>query len=203
MIVINFDIKPQVLKGHILNAGANIIEDDSITLEDRSEVIGIGSNDLNHYRDIAEFFKIPHIFIDENDLNYKALKECYTKRKTLLEMIKREGSAKAMLGNDACNCSDKDKTTHACRSDNIIKLSEMANQRLEAIKHYDSKVERKTLTKEQIKEIEIKYKTINSYEYRFKIRDVVDLCYNSLSTKKIQLLPYEYYVIKKELGLNV
>ena len=74
MFVINFNNKLEFLRDYVLNQGVNIIEDETLSIEDdRTEYIGIGENDLNHYKEILDFFKIKGIFINESDLNYKSL----------------------------------------------------------------------------------------------------------------------------------
>ena len=88
MIIVNFDNKPHTLKNHIIGVGVSIIQDDSISEADRTEYLGIGEADMQHYKEIMEFFAIKGIFIDDNDLNYKALLERYQNLTNLRELLK-------------------------------------------------------------------------------------------------------------------
>lgn len=56
MIVTNFTSAPIFIKGIILQVGANIVSDDIFTEADRSQEIGIGAGDLQHYNDVQAFF---------------------------------------------------------------------------------------------------------------------------------------------------
>ncbi len=56
MIVTNFTSAPIFIKGIILQVGANIVSDDIFTEADRSQEIGIGADDLQHYNDVQFFF---------------------------------------------------------------------------------------------------------------------------------------------------
>ena len=52
MIIVNFDNKPHTLKNHIIGVGVSIIQDDSISEADRTEYLGIGEADMQHYKEV-------------------------------------------------------------------------------------------------------------------------------------------------------
>ena len=89
MFVVNFNNRIEILREYVLNPGVNIIEDETLSQDDRTEHIGIGNKDLNHFKDILEFFKIKGIFINETDLNYKSLLERYTILQKQRELLKQ------------------------------------------------------------------------------------------------------------------
>ena len=94
MIIVNFDNKPHTLKNHIIGVGVSIIQDDSISEADRTEYLGIGEADMQHYKEIMEFFAIKGIFINDEDINYKALLERYENLTNLRELLKAESKFK-------------------------------------------------------------------------------------------------------------
>lgn len=188
MIIVNFDNKPHTLKNHIIGVGVSIIQDDSISEADRTEYLGIGEADMQHYKEVMEFFAIKGIFIDDNDLNYKALLERYQNLTNLRELLKAESKLKF----ENANQGD--------RSQNIVFINKQIKSSIKMCEFYNSKISRADLNEAQLEAVEKEYNDIKGYPHRFKIMDTIDTLYNQLITEKMQLYPFAYYAIKKDLG---
>lgn len=188
MIIINFDNKPHTLKNHIIGVGVSIIQDDSISEADRTEYLGIGEADMQHYKEVMEFFAIKGIFIDDNDLNYKALLERYQNLTNLRELLKAESKLKF----ENANQGD--------RSQNIVFINKQIKSSIKMCEFYNSKISRADLSEAQLEAVEKEYNDIKAYPHRFKIMDTIDTLYNQLITEKMQLYPFAYYAIKQDLG---
>lgn len=189
MIVINFDNKPHMLKGHIVGVGVNIISDDNITENDRTEFLGIGIEDMQYYKEIMQFFEIKGIFIDGESLDYKSLLERYNNLLQTRELLKKEASIKVENLNQ-----EKSKL--------ILMLNKQIETNKKACIFYNSKIKRENLTEAQLQAIEREYNDLRDYPYRFKIMEVVDMLYTQLITEKKQAYPFAYYEIQKDLGLS-
>lgn len=188
MIIVNFDNKPHTLKNHIIGVGVSIIQDDSISEADRTEYLGIGEADMQHYKEVMEFFAIKGIFISDEDLNYKALLERYQNLTNLRELLKAESKLKF----ENANQGD--------RGQNIIFINKQIKASIKMCEFYNSKISRAYLSEEQLEAIEKEYNDIKNYPHRFKIMDIINELYNQLITEKMQLYPYAYYAIKQDLG---
>lgn len=188
MIVINFDNQPHTLKNHIIEVGVSIIQDDSISEADRTEYLGIGEADMQHYREIMEFFAIKDIFINDSDVNYKALIERYENLTKLRELLKAESKLKF----ENANQGD--------RSQNIVLVNKQIQASIKMCEFYNYKISRAVLSEAQLEAVEKEYNDIKNYPHRFKIMDTIDELYNQLITEKMQLYPYAYYAIKQDLG---
>lgn len=188
MIVINFDNKQHTLKNHIIGVGVSIIQDESISENDRTEFLGIGEADMQHYKEVMEFFTIKDIFINDSDVNYKALIERYQNLTRLRELLKAESKLKFE------NSSDYN------RNQNLITINNQIKSSIKMCEFYNSRIIRAELSKEQLESIEKEYNDIKNYPHRFKIMDTIDALYNQLITEKMQAYPYAYYAIKKDLG---
>lgn len=188
MIVINFDNKPHTLKNHIIGVGVSIIQDDSISEADRTEYLGIGEADMQHYKEVMEFFAIKDIFINNDDVNYRALLERYQNITNLRELLKAESKMKFKNANQGG------------RSKNIVFIKKQIQASIKMCEFYNSKISRANLSEEQLEAVEKEYNDIKNYPHRFKIMDTIDELYNQLITEKMQLYPYAYYVIKQDLG---
>lgn len=188
MIVINFDNQPHTLKNHIIGVGVSIIQDDSISEADRTEYLGIGEADMQHYKEIMEFFAIKDIFINDSDVNYKALIERYENLTKLRELLKAESKLKFENANQGN------------RSQNIIFINKQIQASIKMCEFYNYKISRAVLSEAQLEAVEKEYNDIKNYPHRFKIMDIIDELYNQLITEKMQLYPYAYYAIKQDLG---
>ena len=181
MFVVNFNNRLEILREYVLNPGVNIIEDDTLSLDDRTEHIGIGNKDLNHFKEILEFFKIKGIFINESDLNYKSLLERYTILQKQRELLKQ-------------NIKQKN-------NDLLILINRQVKSSIKMCQHYNANIKREQLSDAQLESIRKEYSDIKDYPYRFKVMDTIDKLFNELVNDKMQAYPLAYYAIKDDLKL--
>lgn len=181
MFVVNFNNRVEVLREYVLNPGVNIIEDDTLSEDDRTEHIGIGNKDLNHFKEILEFFKIKGIFINESDLNYKSLLERYTILQKQREILKQ-------------NIKQKNNEL-------LILINKQVKSSIKMCQHYNANIKREQLSDAQIEAIQKEYNDIKDYPYRFKVMDTIDKLFNELINEKMQAYPLAYYAIKDDLKL--
>lgn len=181
MFVVNFNNRVEILREYVLNPGVNIIEDDTLSQDDRTEHIGIGNKDLNHFKEILEFFKIKGIFINESDLNYKSLLERYTILQKQRELLKQ-------------NIKQKN-------NDLLILINKQVKSSIKMCQHYNANIKREQLSDEQLESIRKEYNDIKDYPYRFKVMDTIDKLFNELINEKMQAYPLAYYAIKDDLKL--
>lgn len=181
MFVVNFNNRLEILREYVLNPGVNIIEDDTLSEDDRTEHIGIGNKDLNHFKEILEFFKIKGIFINESDLNYKSLLERYTILQKQRELLKE-------------NIKQKN-------NDLLILVNKQVKSSIKMCQHYNANIKREQLSEAQIEAIQKEYNDIKDYPYRFKVMDTIDKLFNELINEKMQAYPLAYYAIKDDLKL--
>ena len=181
MFVVNFNNRLEILREYVLNPGVNIIEDDTLSEDDRTEHIGIGNKDLNHFKEILEFFKIKGIFINESDLNYKSLLERYTILQKQRELLKQ-------------NIKQKNNEL-------LILINKQVKSSIKICQHYNANIKREQLSDAQIEAIQKEYNDIKDYPYRFKVMDTIDKLFNELINEKMQAYPLAYYAIKDDLKL--
>lgn len=181
MFVVNFNNRIEILREYVLNPGVNIIEDDTLSEDDRTEHIGIGNKDLNHFKEILEFFKIKGIFINESDLNYKSLLERYTILQKQRELLKQ-------------NIKQKN-------NDLLILINKQVKSSIKMCQHYNANIKREQLSEAQLESIRKEYNDIKDYPYRFKVMDTIDKLFNELVNDKMQAYPLAYYAIKDDLKL--
>ena len=181
MFVVNFNNRIEILREYVLNPGVNIIEDDTLSEDDRTEHIGIGNKDLNHFKEILEFFKIKGIFINESDLNYKSLLERYTILQKQRELLKQ-------------NIKQKN-------NDLLILINKQVKSSIKMCQHYNANIKREQLSEAQLEAIKKEYDDIKDYPYRFKVMDTIDKLFNELVNDKMQAYPLAYYAIKDDLKL--
>lgn len=181
MFVVNFNNRIEILREYVLNPGVNIIEDDTLSEDDRTEHIGIGNKDLNHFKEILEFFKIKGIFINESDLNYKSLLERYTILQKQRELLKQ-------------NIKQKNNEL-------LILVNKQVKSSIKMCQHYNANIKREQLSDAQIEAIQKEYNDIKDYPYRFKVMDTIDKLFNELINEKMQAYPLAYYAIKDDLKL--
>ena len=181
MFVVNFNNRLEILREYVLNPGVNIIEDDTLSEDDRTEHIGIGNKDLNHFKEILEFFKIKGIFINESDLNYKSLLERYTILQKQRELLKQ-------------NIKQKNNEL-------LILINKQVKSSIKMCQHYNANIKREQLSDAQIEAIQKEYNDIKDYPYRFKVMDTIDKLFNELVNEKMQAYPLAYYAIKDDLKL--
>jgi hypothetical protein len=181
MFVVNFNNRLEILREYVLNPGVNIIEDDTLSEDDRTEHIGIGNKDLNHFKEILEFFKIKGIFINESDLNYKSLLERYTILQKQRELLKQ-------------NIKQKNNEI-------LILINKQVKSSIKMCQHYNANIKREQLSDAQIEAIKKEYNDIKDYPYRFKVMDTIDKLFNELVNEKMQAYPLAYYAIKDDLKL--
>lgn len=181
MFVVNFNNRIEILREYVLNPGVNIIEDDTLSEDDRTEHIGIGNKDLNHFKEILEFFKIKGIFINESDLNYKSLLERYTILQKQRELLKQ-------------NIKQKN-------NDLLILVNKQVKSSIKMCQHYNANIKREQLSYMQLESIRKEYNDIKDYPYRFKVMDTIDKLFNELINEKMQAYPLAYYAIKDDLKL--
>ena len=181
MFVVNFNNRVEILREYVLNPGVNIIEDDTLSQDDRTEHIGIGNKDLNHFKEILEFFKIKGIFINESDLNYKSLLERYTILQKQRELLKQ-------------NIKQKNNEL-------LILINKQVKSSIKMCQHYNANIKREQLSDAQIEAIQKEYNDIKDYPYRFKVMDTIDKLFNELINEKMQAYPLAYYAIKDDLKL--
>lgn len=181
MFVVNFNNRTEILREYVLNPGVNIIEDDTLSEDDRTEHIGIGNKDLNHFKEILEFFKIKGIFINESDLNYKSLLERYTILQKQRELLKQ-------------NIKQKN-------NDLLILINKQVKSSIKMCQHYNANIKREQLSDAQLESIRKEYNDIKDYPYRFKVMDTIDKLFNELINEKMQAYPLAYYAIKDDLKL--
>lgn len=181
MFVVNFNNRIEILREYVLNPGVNIIEDDTLSEDDRTEHIGIGNKDLNHFKEILEFFKIKGIFINESDLNYKSLLERYTILQKQRELLKQ-------------NIKQKNNEL-------LILINKQVKSSIKMCQHYNANIKREQLSDAQIEAIQKEYNDIKDYPYRFKVMDTIDKLFNELINEKMQAYPLAYYAIKDDLKL--
>lgn len=181
MFVVNFNNRIEILREYVLNPGVNIIEDDTLSEDDRTEHIGIGNKDLNHFKEILEFFKIKGIFINESDLNYKSLLERYTILQKQRELLKQ-------------NIKQKN-------NDLLILINKQVKSSIKMCQHYNANIKREQLSDMQLESIRKEYNDIKDYPYRFKVMDTIEKLFNELINEKMQAYPLAYYAIKDDLKL--
>ena len=181
MFVVNFNNRLEILREYVLNPGVNIIEDDTLSEDDRTEHIGIGNKDLNHFKEILEFFKIKGIFINESDLNYKSLLERYTILQKQREILKQ-------------NIKQKNNEL-------LILINKQVKSSIKMCQHYNANIKREQLSEVQLESIRKEYNDIKDYPYRFKVMDTIDKLFNELINEKMQAYPLAYYAIKDDLKL--
>lgn len=181
MFVVNFNNRIEILREYVLNPGVNIIEDDTLSEDDRTEHIGIGNKDLNHFKEILEFFKIKGIFINESDLNYKSLLERYTILQKQRELLKQ-------------NIKQKNNEL-------LILINKQVKSSIKMCQHYNANIKREQLSDMQLESIRKEYNDIKDYPYRFKVMDTIDKLFNELINEKMQAYPLAYYAIKDDLKL--
>ena len=181
MFVVNFNNKLEILREYVLNPGVNIIEDETLSQDDRTEHIGIGNKDLNHFKEILEFFKIKGIFINESDLNYKSLLERYTILQKQRELLKQ-------------NIKQKNNEL-------LILINKQVKSSIKMCQHYNANIKREQLSDAQLESIRKEYNDIKDYPYRFKVMDTIDKLFNELVHDKMQAYPLAYYAIKDDLKL--
>ena len=181
MFVVNFNNRIEILREYVLNPGVNIIEDDTLSQDDRTEHIGIGNKDLNHFKEILEFFKIKGIFINETDLNYKSLLERYTILQKQRELLKQ-------------NIKQKNNEL-------LILINKQVKSSIKMCQHYNANIKREQLSDAQLESIRKEYNDIKDYPYRFKVMDTIDKLFNELVNDKMQAYPLAYYAIKDDLKL--
>ena len=181
MFVVNFNNRIEILREYVLNPGVNIIEDETLSQDDRTEHIGIGNKDLNHFKEILEFFKIKGIFINETDLNYKSLLERYTILQKQRELLKQ-------------NIKQKN-------NDLLILINKQVKSSIKMCQHYNANIKREQLSDAQLESIRKEYNDIKDYPYRFKVMDTIDKLFNELMNDKMQAYPLAYYAIKDDLKL--
>ena len=181
MFVVNFNNRIEILREYVLNPGVNIIEDETLSQDDRTEHIGIGNKDLNHFKEILEFFKIKGIFINESDLNYKSLLERYTILQKQRELLKQ-------------NIKQKN-------NDLVILINKQVKSSIKMCQHYNANIKREQLSDMQLESIRKEYNDIKDYPYRFKVMDTIDKLFNELVNDKMQAYPLAYYAIKDDLKL--
>ena len=181
MFVVNFNNRIEILREYVLNPGVNIIEDETLSQDDRTEHIGIGNKDLNHFKEILEFFKIKGIFINESDLNYKSLLERYTILQKQRELLKQ-------------NIKQKN-------NDLLILINKQVKSSIKMCQHYNANIKREQLSEAQLEAIKKEYNDIKDYPYRFKVMDTIDKLFNELVNDKMQAYPLAYYAIKDDLKL--
>ena len=181
MFVVNFNNRIEILREYVLNPGVNIIEDDTLSQDDRTEHIGIGNKDLNHFKEILEFFKIKGIFINETDLNYKSLLERYTILQKQRELLKQ-------------NIKQKNNEL-------LILINKQVKSSIKMCQHYNANIKREQLSEAQLESIRKEYNDIKDYPYRFKVMDTIDKLFNELINDKMQAYPLAYYAIKDDLKL--
>ena len=181
MFVVNFNNRLEILREYVLNPGVNIIEDDTLSEDDRTEHIGIGNKDLNHFKEILEFFKIKGIFINESDLNYKSLLERYTILQKQRELLKQNIKSK--------------------NNELLILINKQVKSSIKMCQHYNANIKREQLSDVQLESIRKEYNDIKDYPYRFKVMDTIDKLFNELINDKMQAYPLAYYAIKDDLKL--
>ena len=181
MFVVNFNNRLEILREYVLNPGVNIIEDDTLSEDDRTEHIGIGNKDLNHFKEILEFFKIKGIFINESDLNYKSLLERYTILQKQRELLKQNIKSK--------------------NNELLILINKQVKSSIKMCQHYNANIKREQLSDVQLESIRKEYNDIKDYPYRFKVMDTIDKLFNELVNDKMQAYPLAYYAIKDDLKL--
>lgn len=181
MFVVNFNNRLEILREYVLNPGVNIIEDETLSQDDRTEHIGIGNKDLNHFKEILEFFKIKGIFINESDLNYKSLLERYTILQKQRELLKQ-------------NIKQKNNEL-------LILINKQVKSSIKMCQHYNANIKREQLSEAQLESIRKEYNDIKDYPYRFKVMDTIDKLFNELVNDKMQAYPLAYYAIKDDLKL--
>ena len=181
MFVVNFNNRIEILREYVLNPGVNIIEDETLSQDDRTEHIGIGNKDLNHFKEILEFFKIKGIFINETDLNYKSLLERYTILQKQRELLKQ-------------NIKQKNNEL-------LILINKQVKSSIKMCQHYNANIKREQLSDAQLESIRKEYNDIKDYPYRFKVMDTIDKLFNELVNNKMQAYPLAYYAIKDDLKL--
>lgn len=191
MIVINFTNTQQYLKGTILQQGVNVVNNENITEADRSDIIGIGADDMAHYKEVLEFFAVTDIFVEEGTYT-RAIKEIYNRLCANRELIKQEGFL-----------ISEEQKTETTRYSNINALNQSIKNDTEAIKKFFSIIEseRKPLSEAIIKAIKKEFADIENYKNKFKIVEVAKEIYKELLSEKKQHLGYELTQIKKVLGV--
>ena len=181
MFVVNFNNRIEILREYVLNPGVNIIEDETLSQDDRTEHIGIGNKDLNHFKEILEFFKIKGIFINETDLNYKSLLERYTILQKQRELLKQ-------------NIKQKNNEL-------LILTNKQVKSSIKMCQHYNANIKREQLSDMQLESIRKEYNDIKDYTYCFKVMDIIDKLFNGVVNDKMQAYPLAYYAIKDDLKL--
>lgn len=182
MLVINFSDKEQYLKGVSLGVGANILSDDvGFTEADRSEIIGIGQGDLDHYNDTIEFLA-SQAFVNENS-------KITSLHKNILNL---RGLLKAEI-NKKVNCA----IVEPQRNKNIIDLNKKIKVYEQRMKTFFDNIELKPISESFLQVLDKIYSNVTDDEHQdFKITKFAKSAYTEIKNTKKQVLGYELAQIK-------
>ena len=182
MIVINFTDKVQYLKGVSLSVGANIVSDDvGFTEADRSEIIGIGQGDLDHYNDTLEFLA-SQAFVNENSKITSLHKNILSLRSLLdAEIAKKVDSV----------------IVEPQRNKNIINLNKKIKVYKQRMKTFFDDIELKPISDSFLKVLDKLYSNVtdDAHQY-FTITKFAKSAYTDIKNTKKQVLGYELAQIK-------
>ena len=183
MLVINFSNKVQYLKGVTLNVGANIISDDvGFTEADRSEIIGIGQGDLDHYNDVLTFLATSEAFVNENS----KIISLHTNILGLKDLLKAEIAKKA-----------ESAFVEAQRNKNIISLSKKIKAYEKRMKTFFDNIELKPISENFLQVLDKLYSNVADDAHQdFTITQFAKSAYTEIKNTKKQVLGYELAQIK-------
>ena len=176
MIITNFTSAPIIIKGLILQPGANIVKDDIFTEEDRSAEIGLGTIDLLHYYDVQTFLNSKFFTNDSRIFRIE-------------KMINDIESNKELLKAQAIN---KQTSFTIYVNKNIITTSRQIKAQIARVIKIIDSLKRETLNNDDLVELESLYNNITEDEHQeFNITKYAKKAYAEIKETRKQALPYD------------
>lgn len=183
MLVINFSNKVQYLKGIMLKVGANIISDEmGITEADRSEIIGIGQGDLDHYNDVLVFLATSEAFVNTDN----KITSLHANILGLKDLLKAEIAKKT-----------ESDIVEAQRNKNIISLNKKIKAYEKRMETFFDNIELKPISESLLQVLDKLYSNvIDDAHQDFTITQFAKSAYTEIKNTKKQVLSYELAQIK-------
>lgn len=185
MIVTNFTDKPLYIKGVVLQVGANIVSDDIFTEADRSQEIGIGAGDLQHYNDVQVFFNSQFF---TRDLKITRLNDMIKHIEANKELLKAQSVAK-----------QASVVVNVNVNKNIITTSREIKAQMARIVKLIDLLKREPLKDSDLAVLESLYQNIVDDENQdFSITNYAKQAYAEIKETRKQALPYNLARIRAE-----
>lgn len=185
MIVTNFTSAPILIKGIILQVGANIVSDDIFTEADRSQEIGIGAGDLQHYNDVQAFFNSQFF---TRDSKITRLNDMIKDIKANKELLKAQSIAK-----------QASVVVNVNVNKNIITTSRETKAQMARVVKIIDLLKREPLKDDDLVVLESLYQNITDDTCQdFSITNYAKQAYAEIKETRKQALPYNLARIRAE-----